>query len=447
MSKPAIQINKQVDRRGSLVEAINLPSHWKSMHMEEIAKQFISGGTPSTKKQGYWDGDVPWTTSAPISETDTVLNSAQRYITQDGLENSASHLVPKHSLLVGTRVGVGKAVTNIVDIAISQDLTGVILDSSTIDVSFAAYQFKTGRVQDFFNGRKRGTTIQGISRFDLQALNLHIPPLHEQRAITWALRAVRDAIEARRREVELEQERKAALMQHLFTYGTHDESCPTRKTRLGNVPQEWREKLLKECAYVQTGVAKGRKLRGGNIVTLPYLRVANVQDGYLDLSEIKSISLAKHETDRYKLHPGDIVLTEGGDFDKLGRGFVWKGEIPDCVHQNHIFAVRVDQDILLPEYLAYLVQSYYGKSYFLSVAHKTTNLACINSSKLKSFPTLIPSFHEQEQIVSTLNTCDTKISTLERETTCLDELFRAMLEELMTGRLSAVPLIDSKEPV
>src|SRR5207244_266394 len=102
------------------------------------------------------------------------------------------------------------------------------------------------------------------------------------------------------------------------------------------------------------------------------------------------------------------------------------GEIPDCVHQNHIFAVRVNRAILVPEYLAYLIQSHFGKAYFLSVAHKTTNLACINSSKLKAFPTLIPSLNEQEHIVSILSTCDTKITTIGQEVSMLDELFKAM---------------------
>ena len=116
---------------------------------------------------------------------------------------------------------------------------------------------------------------------------------------------------------------------------------------------------------MQTRLAKGRKLEDNHIVTLPYLRVANVQDGYLDLTEIKTIELRSTEVERYKLYPGDVLVTEGGDFDKLGRGFLWNGEIPECVHQNHIFAIRAHKDILMPEYLAYLIQSNYGKAYFL----------------------------------------------------------------------------------
>ncbi len=421
---------------------VQLSNHWRKVLLGEVTANFISGGTPSSKEPRYWDGPIAWTTSAPITEDDTRLTQAQRFITQDGLLNSATNVVPKGSLLVGTRVGVGKAVVNEIDIAISQDLTAVILDVEQVHPEFVAYQFKTGAVKRYLDGRKRGTTIKGISRFDLQSLPLNLPPLPEQRAIAQVLRAAQEARESRQRELALERERKAALMQCLFTYGTRGESTPVQLTRFGNVPEHWRIVLLSECASVQTGVAKGRKLGSSSTIMVPYLRVANVQDGYLDLTEIKEIEIRTTELKQYLLQPGDVVLTEGGDFDQLGRGFVWTGQIPNCVHQNHIFAVRVQRSLLLPEFLAYLIQSTYGKSYFLSVAHKTTNLASINTSKLKAFPLLIPDLVEQRDIVEALTACDTKIATLEQEDTVLSELFSAMLEELITGRLSAAALVE-----
>jgi type I restriction enzyme S subunit len=192
---------------------------------------------------------------------------------------------------------------------------------------------------------------------------------------------------------------------------------------------------LSECAVVQTGVAKGRKLNGDESVSVPYLRVANVQDGYLDLSEIKQIDIRRSEVSRYSLQPGDVVLTEGGDFDKLGRGFIWNGEVPECVHQNHIFAVRADRKRLIPEFLAYQTQSSYGKGYFLSVAHKTTNLACINTTKLKSFPVLVPPLPEQRGVVDALESVDAKVRVEQEQVQALGALFKSLLRDLMTGRV------------
>jgi type I restriction enzyme S subunit len=230
-------------------------------------------------------------------------------------------------------------------------------------------------------------------------------------------------------------ELKAATMAKLFREGLRGEHIPRSDTRFGEVPQEWKIESLNEHAYVQTGIAKGRKLDSSFGIELPYLRVANVQDGYLDLSEIKTIRLREAERERYSLQVNDILLTEGGDFDKLGRGYLWKGQIENCVHQNHIFAVRTNQKTLLPEFFVYLVQSPYGKAYFLSVAHKTTNLACINSHKLKAFPILLPSLSDQREIAAILTGIDRKIDQHTHKLKTFRYLFSSMLHLLMTGQV------------
>jgi type I restriction enzyme S subunit len=182
-------------------------------------------------------------------------------------------------------------------------------------------------------------------------------------------------------------------------------------------------------------VAKGRNLDGSQVVELPYLRVANVQDGRLDLTEMKTIQLRHREVGRFLIQPGDVVLTEGGDFDKLGRGFIWRGQVSPCVHQNHIFAVRPNRAKLLPEFLAYLAQGNYGKAYFLSVAHKTTNLACINTTKLKALPVLLPPLPEQREIAAELAVVDAKLAAEESRRAALAALFQSLLHHLMTGRV------------
>jgi type I restriction enzyme, S subunit len=232
---------------------------------------------------------------------------------------------------------------------------------------------------------------------------------------------------------------KRAAMRELFTRGLRGEA--QIETEFGLAPETWEPIALDECAAVQTGVAKGRKFSDAEMVDVPYLRVANVQDGHLDLSEMKEIHIRRSEVERYRLQPGDVVLTEGGDFDKLGRGFIWRGELDLCVHQNHVFAVRPDRTRLLPEFFAYLAQSAYGKAYFLKVAHKTTNLACINSTKLKAFPVLVPpTADEQQKIVDILEAIDRKIDLHCRKKAVLEELFKALLHKLMTGEIRVADL-------
>jgi restriction endonuclease S subunit len=219
-----------------------------------------------------------------------------------------------------------------------------------------------------------------------------------------------------------------------------------RITPFGVIPARWPIEPLDRLAEVQTGVAKGRDLTDAETVEVPYLRVANVQDGYLDLTEMKSIQIRRSEVERYRLQTGDVVLTEGGDFDKLGRGFIWRGELELCIHQNHVFAVRTDRRRLLPEFFAYLAQSPYGKAYFLQVAHKTTNLACINTTKLKAFPIIVPTLEEQRAIARVLDLAAGAANIEKRSERQAQELKRAAMRELFTRGLRGEPqkIVDNK---
>jgi type I restriction enzyme S subunit len=226
---------------------------------------------------------------------------------------------------------------------------------------------------------------------------------------------------------------KTATMAKLFAEGLRGEQL--KQLAFGKSPESWRLASLSSVAEVQTGVAKGRTFDHSDAVEVPYLRVANVQDGHLDLSEMKTLQIRRSELERFTLRDGDVLLTEGGDFDKLGRGFIWRSELPLCIHQNHVFAVRTNRTVLKPEFLAYLAQSPYGRAYFLQVAHKTTNLACINSNKLKAFPVVIPSLEEQEQIVHVLDAMDRTLQVHKKKRAVLETLFKSLLHKLMTGSI------------
>lgn len=201
---------------------------------------------------------------------------------------------------------------------------------------------------------------------------------------------------------------------------------------------DWQTAPLNEIAFIQTGTAKGRHFGGRKTVELPYLRVANVQAGYLDLDEIKTITIAEDEIEHYRLQPGDLLLTEGGDHDKLGRGAVWDGQIDLCIHQNHIFAVRFDPDVVLPRFAEYEMQSWHAKSYFLGVAKKTTNLATINKTKLGNFPLRYPMLAEQQAIVDRLDVVRAEMVELQKaqreDAASVEQLEQSVLAQAFTGQ-------------
>lgn len=192
---------------------------------------------------------------------------------------------------------------------------------------------------------------------------------------------------------------------------------------------------LSDLADVRTGLAKGKET-GGDAVAVPYLRVANVQDGRLDLKEIKYIEVPARQVSRYALQVGDVLMTEGGDADKLGRGTVWKGEIEPCLHQNHIFAVRTRRERVLPGYIAALAASEYGRSYFLACAKRSTNLASINSTQLKAFPVPLAPLEVQSKIQSAIDAALSAVDAADRLAAQLVMERDSIANALFTGRHS-----------
>lgn len=207
-----------------------------------------------------------------------------------------------------------------------------------------------------------------------------------------------------------------------------------KDSELGRIPKSWEIFPLGQLASIQTGIAKNSKQIEDAIV-VPYLRVANVQDGYLDLTEIKTIEIPESKFSRYLLQKGDVLMNEGGDFDKLGRGTVWQDEIADCVHQNHVFAVRPDQTILISEYLKFVAGSEYGKRYFIDNSKQSTNLASINSTQLKEMPIPLASLAEQKSIIINLKSIDSLVEVRQKKLHQTQSLKTSLMQDLLTGKV------------
>jgi type I restriction enzyme S subunit len=199
-------------------------------------------------------------------------------------------------------------------------------------------------------------------------------------------------------------------------------------------PEHWVITQFDKVAIIASGVAKGKSYSGEAVRAFPYLRVANVQRGYLDLIQIKTMEIPVRELNRYRLLNRDVLMTEGGDWDKLGRAAIWNDSIPDCIHQNHIFRIRsVDQERLLPEWIALVANSPFGRSYFASASKQTTNLASINMTQLKQCPLPLPGTVEQGLIIERVGELMTILDRLEASLTARDLSQSRLLGALVHG--------------
>jgi type I restriction enzyme, S subunit len=202
-------------------------------------------------------------------------------------------------------------------------------------------------------------------------------------------------------------------------------------------PKSWVLTSFDAVNAIVSGVAKGKDLRGCKTETYPYLRVANVQRGYLDLSLIKEIEIKVGEINRYRLERGDVLMTEGGDWDKLGRAAIWNEEINDCIHQNHIYRIRpADKTALLPQWITLFANSPLGRSYFEDASKQTTNLASINMTQLRSCPLPLPSTEEQHRIVTKVDELMALCDRLEVQLTTSQTESRRLLEATLHAALA-----------
>ena len=166
-----------------------------------------------------------------------------------------------------------------------------------------------------------------------------------------------------------------------------------------------------------------------------YLAVSNVQDRFLKMDVVKTIDATEDEIDRCRLCRDDILLTEGGDPDKLGRGTLWKEQLPECIHQNHVFRVRVRDDRVRPTYLSWQLGTERGKAYFLRSAKQTTGIASINKTQINAFPLLLPPPRLQSAFEERLNDLEACLGSFSKANAQAEDLFASLQHRAFKGEL------------
>lgn len=346
---------------------------------------FQSGGTPSKNNQKFFDGDIPWITTVALKGLGIDGSDAANWITEEAIKQSAAKIVPANSIMIGTRVGVGKVAINLVDMSTSQDIVSLIGIDETRWCKEYLCKCLIGKSQ-YLNSQARGATIKGI-KIDTLA-NLKIPEIsiEKQYEVSRIIDKTRIIIEQRKQELMNLNE----LMKARFVEMFGDMYLNSKG---------WPEAKLESMADVVSGITKGRKTKAEDLTEVPYMAVSNVKDGYIDWTTVKTIEATQQEIEQYRLLADDVLMTEGGDPDKVGRGAIIKEPLENCIHQNHIFRVRLDESMILPEFFAEYLQHQRSKRYFLGCAKQTTGIASINMTQLRALPVLMPPLPKQEEFV------------------------------------------------
>ena len=314
---------------------------------------------------------------------------------------------------------------------------------SGVDGAYVKRLFDMHYTKACFAVLANGLTRVGLNQYAVDNIELPWPPPEEQSRIAAFLYRETGKIDGliadQEKLLALLAEKRQATISHAVTKGLNP-NAPMKDSGipwLGEVPAHWRVTPLKFIATVQTGIAKGKDIAGKETITVPYLRVANVQDGHLALDDIATIDIEPEQLERYLLRAGDVLMNEGGDFDKLGRGAIWNGQIEDCIHQNHVFAVRPHS--VSSSWLNQVTSSQYAQFYFMGRSKQSTNLASISSTNIMELPVVMPPPDEQGRILLFVDDERAKIDALaqaaDHAIDLLKERRNSLISAAVTGKI------------
>ena len=354
-----------------------------------------------------------------------------------------------------------------------------------IDSGFVFHYVQNDEFISRLNPVQRGTSYPAVRDADVLQQSIPLPPLAEQRRIVAEIETQCTRLDAsvaalRRAQANLkryrasvlkaacegslvpteaelarskgrEYEPAAVLLERILAErrawwesqekrrGTYKEPSAVDASALPELPEGWTWAMLSELSELKGGVTKGQRYKNEqSLREVPYLRVANVQRGFLDLKRISKIETSQENIEQLRLIPGDVLFTEGGDRDKLGRGWVWKGEIGECIHQNHVFRARPLPNSVIPEFVSWWGNSF-GQDFFSRFGKQTTNLASINLTVLSQFPIPMPPLAEQRRIVAEverrLSVIQKMEDTVEASLARAERLRQSILKQAFSGKL------------
>ncbi|WP_412026839.1 hypothetical protein [Deinococcus yunweiensis] len=420
-----------------------IPEHWISAPLKQLITSIEQGWSPQCYERPSEPGE--WGVLKVGCVNGNAFDANENKALPPDLEPVSRLSIKRGDLLVSranTRDLVGSAAMATQDhpqLLLCDKLFRIRFDETIYDPRYAVLILRSPIGRSSIEGAATGTSssMLNISQATVRNLVVPVPPLHVQSGIVAYLDNATQHLDElhnkQMRMLDVIAEQRRALISTAVTRGLDAGAAlaPSGVPWIGDVPAHWTVIPLRKLATVRTGVTKGRDLKGVETLQVPYLRVANVQDGYLNLDDVSMIEIAAPELERFRLQPGDVLMNEGGDNDKLGRGAVWSGQIDPCVHQNHVFSVR--PHAVEPEWLALVNSSSYAKHYFQLNANQSTNLASIASSSLRSMPVVLPPPAERAAI----------LAHVARELTDLDRLAGKIRQQLTLAREYRAALITA----
>ena len=371
----------------------------------------VSGATPKTKTNEYWGGEIRWVTPAELDGDSHYISDTEKHLTEAGYKSASLRMMPKGTVLLTTRAPIGKVAIAAEEMSCNQGFKNLVC-SSAINNEFLYLYLKSRTAE--LQAMGRGATFKELSKKNVAGFEINLPAIDRQLDAVAKLTAVRSQIAlAKQQHDQLDSLVKSRFVEMFEESDRYN----------GSVYR------LADIGEIASGITKGRKARDKELFETPYLSTANVQAGRLDLSVIKTIDATMPEIEKFRLAEGDVLMTEGGDPDKVGRGAVAHNLPKNCIHQNHVFRVRLNRVILYPEYFEMFLQSPGCREYFFRASKQTTGIATINKTQLRNMQVLVPPIKAQEEFLAFASQVDKSRFIAQQQIEKLQMLYDSLAQD------------------
>ncbi|MDA9424629.1 restriction endonuclease subunit S [Bradyrhizobium sp. CCBAU 53380] len=392
---------------------------WPSAALGEVC-EVVSGATPKTGEPKFWGGNILWTTPRDLSDLETpYLDSPFRTITEEGLRSCAASLLPENSVLLSSRAPIGLVAINRRPMATNQGFKSLVPDRRRLDSKFL-YHWLTANTA-YLQALGNGATFKEISKAVVERIEIPLPPLDEQGRIA----AILDKADALRRKRQKAKKLLGNVSDAIFVsmFGP----CKPEKAK-------WPSAKVSEVGIVQLGRQRAPKYQTGKF-TRPYIRVANVYEDRIAVSDILRMDFDEADFRAYKLEEGDILLNEGQSTELVGRPAMWRSEIENCCFQNTLVRFQADRNQVVPEFALALFLRYFKAGEFAKISSKTSSVAHLGAGRFAQMPFPLPPIELQREYAKHFNSVRKLKSRLAADDERTNELFFSLQHRAFSGQL------------
>jgi type I restriction enzyme S subunit len=408
-----------------------VPEEWDVAKLEDrrVSRVLKAGGTPlRTKIEFYEKGTVPFVRIQDITKNEKYLADTELRITELGLKNSSTWIVPEGSILFSMYASFGEVVINKIPVATNQAIIAIV-PCVDIDLEYLYYTLKElrGRLYKFL----RETTQKNLNAEVVKNLKIAVPPLLEQQEIASILSAVDDAIQKTDEIIAKTQQLKRGLMQQLLTKGIAHTKF--KQTEIGEIPEEWELVRLESIVEsYRNGIYKPGEFYGRGV---PSVRMYNIEEGKVNTDGAPLLEVTDQELEQYSLTPGDIVINRVNSIGLVGKAGIVPETMGPATFESKNIRLRIYRNLYDPRFLSYFMNSNSWYKQIRACIKPAIAQATINQEDLNRMLVPAPPVGEQREIVDILSSVDNKTLKEKQRRQQQDRLKKGLMQVLLAGKV------------